>query len=226
VLPPSGAGPEVAPAERRAVRLGADPLGGGQQATAEQFDVEDVPAVAALLGGEQIEEQGGKSGSVERPGHGLVPRAVPAAPAAVGEEHDPLGPGGDVEMPLQRSTIQADDDLPFRGPAGGVGTLDAATVAEQRCDLIVRRLLEVVVPEADGHEARRGDQAHHLVGLVLQLHDRLRWCHRHGEDDAAGTLGPGHLHRGTRRPAGGQAVVDDHNATVRPAIGRGGRSPR
>src|SRR5207237_3028844 len=54
-----------------------------------------------LLGGEQIEEQRSQTGLAQPSGDLLVARAVPAAPAPVREEHNPLRSGWNEQLAME-----------------------------------------------------------------------------------------------------------------------------
>jgi len=90
----AGAGPEVADSGLGRARLGAQPSGDLGQALAQQADIEHVGPVDFLLGGEQVEKERGQAGIVQDAGDIPVAGAVPAAAAAVGEDHDPSGFSG------------------------------------------------------------------------------------------------------------------------------------
>ena len=84
----AGAGAEVADGGVCRARLAAQPAGHRGQPPGEQADVEHVGPVELLLGGEQVEQQRAQPGAVQDGGDMPVAGAVPAAAAAVGEDHD------------------------------------------------------------------------------------------------------------------------------------------
>ena len=97
---------------------------------------------------------------------------------------------------------------------GGIGGLTVA-LAEQRGDLVVRCLLEIAVPEADGHEVRGRHQAHHLVGLACSSLTVSEGATGTARMMRRAPLARAMAHRRARRRPGGQPVVDDdHRAPL------------
>src|SRR5438105_6822570 len=83
----------------------ADPIGCIHEASGQQFDIEAEMAGSHvrlfLLGREQIEEQRSQTGLAQPSGDLLVARAVPAAPAPVREEHNPLRSGWNEQLAME-----------------------------------------------------------------------------------------------------------------------------
>ena len=84
------------------VGLGGQPAGDVCQSRCQQFDVEDVGAVAFFGGGQQVEHQGGEPGLVQDFCDVAIAGAVPAASAAVCEHDDARGVLGDGQVPGYR----------------------------------------------------------------------------------------------------------------------------
>jgi hypothetical protein len=159
-----------------------------------------VGAIGRLRRGKEVEQQRRQAGGVQPPGHEPVSRAPPAAAAPVGEHHDAAGRAGDAEVPVDRRGAGVDLGLPL-GNGDGAG--------QDAVDLLVRHLVEIDVPLADGEEQRRRRQADHVVGLCPERLDRLRRAHRDGDDDARRTGPARPPRRRDHRRARGEAVVDE-----------------
>jgi hypothetical protein len=73
------------------------PVQRGSQPAGQQLDVEAEATAGALgrllLGGQQIQQQGGQAGLLELGGNQAVAGAESAAAAPVGEQHHALGCG-------------------------------------------------------------------------------------------------------------------------------------
>ncbi len=93
--------------------------------------------------------------------------------------------------------------------------LPVGRLFEQGDHLVVTRLGEVLVELPDGEERARHFDAHHLIGGVAQLGDRLARGDRNGQHHPGGAVGPGHLARGPRCRPGSDAVVDDDGGAAR-----------
>ncbi len=104
-------------------------------------------------------------------------------------------------------------------PGGSSPVRDAAANrasprAEQHPDFVVGGLGEVLVPEPDRHHVLGDVEAHDLVGIGLELGERVGRPDRHREHDMPGAVGARHLQRGACGPSGRDAVVDhDDGAT-------------
>jgi hypothetical protein len=61
---------------------------------------------------EQIDQQSGKPGGLKLPGHIPVSAAVPAAAAAMSEQHDANRTFGDLEVTLERGGAGPNPDDP------------------------------------------------------------------------------------------------------------------
>jgi hypothetical protein len=77
--------------------VGGQPVQRGGEPAGQQLDVEAQatagPFGRLLLGGQQIEQEGGQARPLEHGGHQAVAGAQPAAAAPVGEQHHALGGG-------------------------------------------------------------------------------------------------------------------------------------
>ena len=71
-------------------------------------------AVFLFLGfRQQIKEQGANPVRAQRPGNELIPRAVPAAAAAMSKEHNSQSVGRDQQFTVQLETLKGDDYFGF-----------------------------------------------------------------------------------------------------------------
>jgi hypothetical protein len=108
------AGAEVADPQVAGGRGVSEPVRGPEQPRGEQINVEAEPACALVdrlfVWREQVDQQCGQPLSNEGPGDGAIARAEAAAPAAVGEQHDPLRPLRESEIPLQHNSACWDAD--------------------------------------------------------------------------------------------------------------------
>src|SRR5450830_65428 len=202
---------EVADPAGRAVRPGAEPPGRCGQSLREQLDVEDVGAGELFLGTEQVEEEGAQAGALQHRGDEPVARAVAAAAAPVGEQHDAGHGFGKVQVTLEgdRTDGDRDVDVAVRGVPDRRHALHASRCGvEQDDDLLVARRGEVAVVVADRHELRWRRDAHDLVGSGQAPVD-LHRGDGHGHDDSRGAEVACHLAGDARRGAGRDAVVDD-----------------
>ncbi|GAA3402841.1 hypothetical protein GCM10011577_19390 [Pseudarthrobacter polychromogenes] len=83
----TGAGPEVTHPAPCGVLPALQPVRCCAEPLCQQGDVKDVSAVNFLFGGQQIHQQGAQSRFLEDGSNVAVARTVPAAAAAVGEDH-------------------------------------------------------------------------------------------------------------------------------------------
>src|SRR4029079_16641067 len=100
-------------------------------------------------------------------------------------------------------------------PSSRRGAIGRRRGAEEGQHLVVRDLVEAVVPVAHRGEALRLRRAHDLVGIPSELDHRLGCGHRHGEHHPGGVGGTGH---GDRGPGGGarrDAVVPEDGGLSR-----------
>ncbi|HET9128525.1 MAG TPA: hypothetical protein VFN73_10625 [Propionibacteriaceae bacterium] len=160
----AGARAEVAEPHQRQAGLPVQPPGGGREPLGQQPDVEDVRAVALLLGGEQVEEEGAEAGRAEDVRDEPVAGAEPAAAAAVGEDDDRVGPRGHPEVAEQDGPVHADPDVLLAGGDAGCGfrsrvpghrglrRVRDAGPGEQPRHLVIGHLREVAVELPDGVE--------------------------------------------------------------------------
>jgi hypothetical protein len=97
----------------------------------------------------------------------------------------------------------------FQDGRGGASadTRDRGPHVQELCDLVVRRLGEIVVPQAHGAKVRGHQQTNNIVGLSSQLGDRLSGGRRQGEHQSPGMLGADGAERGTRGAPGRGSVV-------------------
>ena len=73
----------------------------------------------------------------------------------------------------------------------------------------IRRLVEIVVPQADGLERLRRSQAEDLIRLFTQLFARPGCSYRYGYDDRSRLHEPQRAHRGLHGRSGCQTIIDD-----------------
>ncbi len=97
-----GAGTEAAEGRRAEIGMPAGPVDRGDHPGAEEVDVEPKlggPEVLSLLGvGEEVDQEGPESPRLQGAGDRAVARAVPAAPAPVGEDDEPAAGIGEGEV--------------------------------------------------------------------------------------------------------------------------------
>jgi hypothetical protein len=79
----------------------SDPGGRDQQALCEQLNVENVPPVARLVDGQEVEQQCGKTIVPQGLGNEIVARAKAAAAAAMREQYDPLGTDRQTQLTFE-----------------------------------------------------------------------------------------------------------------------------
>ena len=95
------------------------------------------------------------------------------------------------------------------------GTGRRPRLGQQRRDLLVGGLAEVLVPEPDRPHRLGGLQAHDLVELALERCDRLWRADRDGQDEPSRVAVAQRSCGRARAAAGRQAVVDEDH---RPAL--------
>ena len=147
-----------------------------------------------------------------------VAGAVPAAAAAVREDHDARGVGRHREMPAEHGTADVDAHLLVTGSR----TMRGGTGPVQTCgDLTVGGLREVAIELADAGEVGRCVQGDELVGLAGKSQRPIGRSDRNRQHHTRGSLRSRHLTRRSGRRAGRHTVVDDHHgAAVEPNCGR------
>lgn len=95
--PGAGACPKQADGQAAGAPLGSQPVQRGGEPAGQQLDVEAQATAGALgrllLGGQQIQQQGGQARPLKLGGNQAVAGAQPAAAAPVGEQHHALGGG-------------------------------------------------------------------------------------------------------------------------------------
>ncbi len=126
----AAAAPVLAPkyAERRVQPAGllAQPSGHVAEPGRERLDIEHVRPVEFLVGGQQVEQERSQPGLVELLGYEPVARAVPAAPAAMDEDHGAGRVRGAGEMPGKRDRPAVDLQFHVLVPLWRAGGLPEA----------------------------------------------------------------------------------------------------
>ena len=111
----AGAGPEEADREVAGGGVVGQPVDDAGQAAGEQVDIEAQRAGAEvdrlLVGGEQVDQEGGEAGLAQHAGDEAVAGAEAATAAAVGEEDDAGGVGGPAEGARQPHAGRGDDQI-------------------------------------------------------------------------------------------------------------------
>jgi hypothetical protein len=132
-----------------------------------------------LVGTQEIEEEGAKPGPVESRGNKAVPRAVAAAPAAVGEDDHPAQDFGHREMSgeTNRPHVHFDLLISNRGIVAdarnsGRGSETLGRSLEESLHVGVRGGGEVLIPLAYGVKGLGSFEAHHLITDFSQFGKR------------------------------------------------------
>ena len=180
-----------------------EPRRRARQSFGQEFDVEYVASVGLLLTSEQVEQQCPEPQRIERVRHCSIAGAVPAAAATVHEDHDPAGPHGNRQMTRKTLPPNVDGDVVVSRPA--------RCALQQRHDLPVRRLVEVLVPLTHGERAFNDRQDHEVVGNAAQGPHGLQCPYRHGQKNPSRTSRSGDLTRRSGSRTSGDAVVNNHD---------------
>ena len=161
----SGRGPEIPhrkPCERLTPRR---PPGRVDESARKEVDVEHVRSLGRLVLREEIKQERREAESGQMPRDRHVARAEPAGPAPMHEDHQPAGLRGEEHGALQVSSVAGRDQavgvgdrVRRTGAAQRLVAHLAAARPQQRHDLIVGGLREVLIPGADAAEARRSGQ--------------------------------------------------------------------
>ena len=211
--------------------MGTQPRGDAGEPAGKKPDVEHVGPVRLLIGGEQVKQQRAQGCLVQHGSHVAVPRAVPAAAAAMREHHDPARLVRHGQLPGEADRPRADLDIfvPVRRVTHRRGA--GARHGHRRCSgarqrhrrggalqagghFIVGRLGEVSVELPDGGERSRGLHADQFVGVVPHARPPPWRRHGNGQHHPGRALGPGDLAGGPRRRPGCDPVVDHHRDTA------------
>src|SRR5215470_17808329 len=90
---------------------------------------------------------------------------------------------------------------------------------EQVTYLLVGRLREALVPEANGEEGLWPDDAHQFVSLRCKFLTRCGCGSRDSDDDAGGLLLPHHSDSCTHGGPGRNPIIDEDDGTTAYVIG-------
>ena len=91
-----------------------EPLGSALQTPSQKIDIKAGFEHGVFLSGQQVHEQRTDAGALEALSDKIVPRAVAAAAAAVGEQYNTTGLGWNDQRSLQLDSVDRDVDDPIR----------------------------------------------------------------------------------------------------------------
>src|SRR5215213_1487030 len=230
--PCAGAGPKVADPQLLGIGVLHEPVRGAHKPPREQPDVEPEAGGAEvhllLVLREEVDQQRREVCLAKHPSDVAISGAVPAAPASVREQHYLSCAVGDAQAPFEGDRPRRDTNLallhrsrpPFRFGRGAALLPLSPGALEQLDDLLVRHLIEVFVPEADGHEVGGCFQADQLVHLGAEQLGRRLGAHGRGQDEAPRIPPSERLYRRPRGHARGKPVVhQDHDPPLNLGFG-------